>query len=370
MKTSKRVLSFFMAVVMALTACSAGFVAFARETNPKDNNPFSDKYASAEMSSDALNELLDSLLPTILDAIGEETLASIGVDAEKVKNANYEDENIKSDRFFEFISELSVFLFDKVGKTSMDKVLNDEGLSSGNAETDAANYAYVNDDNAAIDFWSLYNLCKTNADANGTDFQKRCNDYYNGYTKEDGTAVMGLKELLFARDSIGTKITALNNATTKKIFDIAVEIGVVQKNGDATVIADKTAAEIQALIDAYEAKNGAIEAATDEYDLNLAMECINKTLEFINSKAKCSSVADLIFYQIVEEKAIFASIYNAAAIMGGAETGVVADAYDSWFEVTSAANPTVTSRQELADKYVKTIISDSRSSSQPGLLSR
>lgn len=359
MKTSKRVLSFFMAVVMALTACSAGFVAFARETNPKDNNPFSDEYASAEMSSDALNELLDSLLPTILDAIGEETLASIGVDAEKVKNANYEDENIKSDRFFEFISELSVFLFDKVGKTSMDKVLNDEGLSSGNAETDAANYAYVNDDNAAIDFWSLYNLCKTNADANGTDFQKRCNDYYNGYTKEDGTAVMGLKELLFARDSIGTKITALNNATTKKIFDIAVEIGVVQKNGDATVIADKTAAEIQALIDAYEAKNGAIEAATDEYDLNLAMECINKTLEFINSKAKCSSVADLIFYQIVEEKAIFASIYNAAAIMGGAETGVAADAYDSWFEVTSAANPTVTSRQELADKYVKTIISDS-----------
>lgn len=359
MKTSKRVLSFFMAVVMALTACSAGFVAFARETNPKDNNPFSDEYASAEMSSDALNELLDSLLPTILDAIGEKKLASIGVDAEKVKNANYEDENIKSDRFFEFISELSVFLFDKVGKTSMDKVLNDEGLSSGNAETDAANYAYVNDDNAAIDFWSLYNLCKTNADANGTDFQKRCNDYYNGYTKEDGTAVMGLKELLFAKDSIGTKITALNNAATKKIFDIAVEIGVVQKNGDATVIADKTAAEIQALIDAYEAKNGAIEAATDEYDLNLAMECINKTLEFINSKAKCSSVADLIFYQIVEEKAIFASIYNAAAIMGGAETGVAADAYDSWFEVTSAANPTVTSRQELADKYVKTIISDS-----------
>lgn len=359
MKTSKRVLSFFMAVVMALTACSAGFVAFARETNPKDNNPFSDEYASAEMSPDALNELLDSLLPTILDAIGEEKLASIGVDAEKVKNANYEDENIKSDRFFEFISELSVFLFDKVGKTSMDKVLNDEGLSSGNAETDAANYAYVNDDNAAIDFWSLYNLCKTNADANGTDFQKRCNDYYNGYKKEDGTDIIGLKELLFAKDSSGTKITALNNAATKKIFDIAVEIGVVQKNGDATVIADKTAAEIQALIDAYEAKNGAIEAVTDEYDLNLAMECINKTLEFINSKAKCSSVADLIFYQIVEEKAIFASIYNAAAIMGGAETGVAADAYDSWFEVTSAANPTVTSRQELADKYVKTIISDS-----------
>lgn len=359
MKTSKRVLSFFMAVVMALTACSAGFVAFARETNPKDNNPFSDEYASAEMSTDALNGLLDSLLPTILDAIGEETLASIGVDAEKVKNASFEDEDIKSDRFFEFISELSVFLFDKVGKTSMDKVLKDEGLSSGNAEADAANYAYVNDDDAVIDFWSLYNICKTNANADGTDFQKRCNDYYNGYTKEDGTVVIGLKELLFARDSIGAKITVLNNAANKKIYDIAVAIGVVQNNGDAVVIADKTAAEIQALIDAYEAQNGAIEIATDEYDLNLAMECLNNTLNLINSNAKCSSIADLIFYQIVEEKAIFASLYNAFAIKGGAETGIAANAYDTWYTVTSAANPTVTSRQELADKYVKTIISDS-----------
>lgn len=356
MKTSKRVLSFFLAVVMALTACSAGFAAFARETNPKDNNPFSDANASAEMSTDALNDLLDSLLPTILDAIGEETLASIGVDAEKVKNASYEDENIKSDRFFEFISELSVFLFDKVGTTSMDKVLSDEGLSSGNAETDAANYAYVNDDDAAIDFWTLYNICKTNANANGTEFQKRCNDYYNGYTKEDGTAVVGLKELLFARDSIGTKITALNDGATKKIFDIATEIGVVQKSGDTTVIADKTIAEIQTLVDAYEAANGAIELATDDYDLNLAIKCMNNILEFINSNAKCSSVADLIFYQIVEEKAIFASLYNAAAIKGGAETGFAANAYDSWYTVTSSANPTVTSRQELAEIFRKNVL--------------
>lgn len=358
MKTSKRVLSFFMAVVMALTACSAGFVAFARETNPKDNNPFSDANASAEMSTDALNGLLDSLLPTILDAIGEETLASIGIDINKVKNASFEDEDIKSDRFFEFISELSVFLFDKVGKTSMDKVLRDESLSSGDAEADAANYAYVNDDDAAIDFWSLYNICKTNADADGNEFQKRCNDYYNGYTKEDGTVVMGLKELLFAKDSVDAKMTALNSATTKKIFDVATAIGVVQKNGDTTVIADETAAEIQALIDAYETENGAIAAVTDEYDLNLAMECVNNTLSFINSEAKCSSLADLIFYQIVEEKAIFASLYNAAAIMGGADTGIAANAYDSWYTVTSTANPDVTSRQDLAEKYAKTIIAD------------
>lgn len=356
MKTSKRVLSFFMAVVMALTACSAGFVAFARETNPKDNNPFSDEFASAEMSTDALNGLLDSLLPTILDAIGEETLASIGIDAEKVKNASFEDESIKSDRFFEFISELSVFLFDQVGKTSMDKVLNDENLSSGNAEADAANYAYLDDKDASVDFWTLYNICKANADANGNDFQKRCNNYYNGYTKEDGTAVTGLKDLLFANDIIDAQMNAINTNTTKEIFDLAKAIGVVTVNNDKTVVSDATIADIQALIDAYEAKNGAIPAVTDTYDFNFAMKCTNKILSFVNSKATCDSLAGLIFYQIVEEKAIFASIYNVAAITGGAATGVAADSYDTWYEKTLAANPGITSRQSLADIYTKTII--------------
>lgn len=296
MKTSKRVLSFFMAVVMALTACSAGFVAFARETNPKDNSPFSDKYASAEMSPDALNNLLDSLLPTILDAIGEETLASIGVDANKVKNASFEDESIKSDRFYEFISELSVFLLGVVGTTSMDKVLEGEQLSK-----DDADYAYLIDEDATLDFWSLYNICKTNANANGTDFEKRCNNYYNGYTKEDGTVVTGLKDLLFANNEADSKLTALSAATTKKIYDIAVEIGVVVNNGDNAVVADKTLAEIQALIADYEAKNGAIAVTGKDYDLDLAVKCVKAA----DSESTCSSVADLIFYQFVEGKEIF-----------------------------------------------------------------
>lgn len=367
MKTSKRVLSFFMAVVMALTACSAGFVAFARETNPKDNNPFSDEYASAEKSTDALNELLNSLLPTILDAIGEETLASIGIDAEKVKNAQFDDENIKSDRFFEFISELSVFLFDKVGKTSMDKVLADESLSSGNAEKDAALYSYLTDKNAKVDFWTLYNICKTNADENGTPFQQRCNDYYNGYTKEDGTVVTGLKDLLFAKNAIDSKMDAINAATTQKIVDIAKAIGVIQNVSDTeTVILNKTPAEIQQLINTYEAANGAIETTTDEYDFNIAIDYTKKTLSYINSSATCSSLADLIFYQIVDEKAVFASIYNIAATAGGADTGIAANSYDTWYETTLAANPSTATddissgklRQQLADIYAQTIISD------------
>ncbi len=367
MKTSKRILSFFMAVVMALTACSAGFVAFARETNPKDNNPFSDEYASAEKSADALNELLNSLLPTILDAIGEETLASIGIDAEKVKNAQYDDEDIKSDRFFEFISELSVFLFDKVGKTSMDKVLADEGLSSGNAEEDTSRYAYLANENAEVDFWTLYNICKNNADENGTPFQQRCNDYYNGYEKEDGTVVTGLKDLLFAKSTIDSKMDAINAATTQKIVDIAKAIGVIQNISDTeTVILNKTPAEIQKLINTYEAANGTIAITTDEYDFNIAIDYTNKTLSYIKSSATCSSLADLIFYQVVDEKAVFASIYNAAATAGGANTGVAVNSYDTWYEKTLAANPSTATddisngklRQQLAEIYAKTIISD------------
>lgn len=337
MKTSKRILSFFLAVVMALTACSAGFVAFARETNPKDNNPFSDEFASADKSIDALNGLLDSLLPTILDAIGEETLASIGLDKNKIVNASFDDESIKSDRFYELISELSVYLFGLIGKTSMETVLNNEGLASGDAEKDAADYAYLLDEDAKMDFWTIYNLCKSNAKQDGTEFEQRCNDYYNGYKKEDGTVVTGLKDLLFARSSIDPVVSLLGSGANKKVFDLATELGIIQKVGDKDIILNKSVAEIQALIDAYEAEKGTIPAKTDDYDLNIAMSNVNYALEMINASAKCTSLADLIFYQIIEEKAIFASIFNVAAIEGGADTGVAKDAYNTWYEDASTA---------------------------------
>ena len=62
MRTSKKILSFFLAVVMVVTTCSVGFTAFAAEKN--------DSIWSTDCGADeafaTLNDLADELLPELL----------------------------------------------------------------------------------------------------------------------------------------------------------------------------------------------------------------------------------------------------------------------------------------------------------------
>ena len=184
MKTSKRLLSLFLAVVMALTACSVGFVAFAQEVNPKDNLAFNDKNASKEGSVTALNELVNEFLPDILKLVGEQTLANVGVSIDKVANANFDGNEIKSDRFYELMLELSPTLNKMLGGASRTSVLTDTGFTWGYDILDSRVYACLENSNATIDFWTLYDLCSKNADEHGNKFQKMCYNYLNGYKKD------------------------------------------------------------------------------------------------------------------------------------------------------------------------------------------
>jgi len=339
MKTSKRLLSFFMAVVMALTACSAGFAAFARETNPKDNNPFSDKLASADKSTDALNGLLDSLLPTILDAIGDETLASIGIDKSKVLNASFDDESIKSDRFYEFMNELSVFLFPKIGGKSMDAVLKEEYLSSGNADKDAQNYAYLNDENAVVDFWTLYSVCKSNARQDGNEFQKLCYDYYNGYTNADGEEIIGLKELLFAKKEVSNSIASMSETTYASLYELSLSLGIIQDLEGLSIILDKSPDEIAAMLNEYEKTNGEIKMETDEYNFNYSMSIMDKVVKSLDASLSCTTLADLIYYMIIDINPVQAALYNQCFVAGGMETGFAPDSYAAWFTTMQSMVP-------------------------------
>lgn len=338
MKTSKRVLSFFLAVVMALTACSAGFAAFAKEVNPKDNSPFSDKYASADKSVEALDQLLDSLLPTILDAVGEEKLASIGItDLDAIKNAQNDNEDVKSAKFYEFMSQLSAFLYPKLAGASMSSVLAEAGLSSGDAEKDAENYAYLNEDGAATDFWTIYTVCRDNADEHGSDLQKLCYKYLNGYTDDNGNEVMGLNQLLGARNIVRTVV---NEGARTKVGELAQALGLIKTYETGfTVPADKTLDEVKALLADYEAANGKIAMTTSEYDLNYYIELTDTLLKFMDPSYSCTTLAEAIYYNTVDLKAMMACIYNSAAVAGGANTGYDANLFANWYQTLSAAYP-------------------------------
>lgn len=59
MKTSKKLLSFFLAVVMVITTCSVGFTAFAQD----NSNSIWETSSDAEAAFNSLNGLADDYLP-------------------------------------------------------------------------------------------------------------------------------------------------------------------------------------------------------------------------------------------------------------------------------------------------------------------
>ncbi|MCD7872904.1 MAG: hypothetical protein LUG21_06380, partial [Clostridiales bacterium] len=298
MKTSKRLLSFILAVVMALTACSAGFTALAAEVNPKDNSPFSAQNASAKGSVDALNALIDQYLPSILEMLGEDTLASAGLDLEKIKTADFNDKNIQSDSFYEMMSELSTLVYSALGGASMSTVLADEGLSYGEAY-DETMYSYLNEVSSPIDFWSLYQLCKDNAKDGGNEMEQLYYDYLNGTD-----SITGLKDLLQAQPTLFASAQSTVEATSSYVNEwaIALNAGYVDDGAGVLVLYDGITVEsIQKAIDEYEAANGKIVlSGTDSNGQTVDVESyysyINYVYKYAGISVNADSLAKAIYY--------------------------------------------------------------------------
>lgn len=67
-KTSKKLLSFFLAVVMIVTSCSVGFTAFAEDKKETTADSYWNDVTTAEGAFDAIGGIIDYALPQILNA--------------------------------------------------------------------------------------------------------------------------------------------------------------------------------------------------------------------------------------------------------------------------------------------------------------
>ena len=149
-KTSKKILSFFLAVVMAVSACSVGFTAWAQEVNPTDKL-FNDTDLDANTSIDEINKVLDTYLPDILTAINGQnnTLGNIGIDIEEIKkfdsNGKYD-----SDAFYAFAGQLSLYLIKMLYADAAGKVKEPLLLSN----LSELYFSNLKDSNAPIDFFT------------------------------------------------------------------------------------------------------------------------------------------------------------------------------------------------------------------------
>lgn len=155
MKTSKRLLSFFLAVVMVITTCSVGFAAFAAD-DPEDQvfTYVDDEGRAVELTYDGLNDLVNTYAPLLIEAL-RGTLEGIGVNVDAILASE--------NPIGELLGQLAPTLLGLLGTSATPESV----LGSKYDAFSEKKYAYLDDPDAALDFWNLYTICKDNADAGG-----------------------------------------------------------------------------------------------------------------------------------------------------------------------------------------------------------
>ena len=148
-KTSKKLLSFFLAVVMLVTSCSVGFSAFAAENN---KSMWNTSDIDAQNAFDTLNELADLLPPVLMgiDAIStpvyEKKAKELGTTADQLTDAQKEEIAAKV-TFNDVLGVLQPTLLSLLSKYSKDEFLGTYQDSSANIQYHFDQFlaAYAND---------------------------------------------------------------------------------------------------------------------------------------------------------------------------------------------------------------------------------
>ena len=168
-KTSKKLLSFFLAVVMIVTSCSVGFTAFAEDNT--DTNKYWNDVTEAGDAFDAIGEIVDTAVPSILgiNVNGKKLGALLGMSDSQIKSATLKD----------VVANASPILLKALGGSSTDSsnlaydvdkktfLMNHKDITGITAWSDKYDtyYSYLDDPNAKdgdITFYNLYTFCENN----------------------------------------------------------------------------------------------------------------------------------------------------------------------------------------------------------------
>ena len=161
MKTGKKLLSLFLAVVMMVTTCSVGFTAFAAD---KDKGIWKNS-TSADSTFDALTELVDTYVPVLLNQ------PNIKKALEEKLGMTVTDTTSISD----LIMGVSPTLLNLLS-SPMNKADIIDGYQKG--YSDVA-YAYLDEKDAKMSFYQLFSFCVNNISSSDAELAKWCEDTLN-----------------------------------------------------------------------------------------------------------------------------------------------------------------------------------------------
>ena len=273
MKTGKKLLSLFLAVVMMVTTCSVGFTAFAAD---KDKGIWKDS-TSADSTFDALTELVDTYIPALLNQESikkalEENLGMTVTDTTSISDV---------------IEGVSPLLLSKLG-TSVAK--EDVIPNYQKGYSDAA-YAYLDQEGAQMTFYQLYAFCLQNQESSDKELAAWCDNVIN--SKKDP---MGLQALL---NQFSEKQQTLQENLDKAYTALTSVAQLIEESGaDVSSLAD-----LQKLSVTYNGKNYKVDDLIALDDFKDAAKCFDTYTGYFKeagSSKKVSTISEAVWYVMVE----------------------------------------------------------------------
>ncbi len=181
-RTSKKLLSFILAVVMVVTSCSVGFTAFAADGSSQSTGYWNNT-TDAEDAYKSIQSLIDQLVPTILGIEVEnegskKTIGELlGMSEDDIKNADLQTVVSKaSPKLMSLLSKSEV-----TNETVKNFILNHSdktGISRSQWNDKYIRYfSYLNGNGAQdMSFYDLYNFCENNKGSSDTGLANYCED--------------------------------------------------------------------------------------------------------------------------------------------------------------------------------------------------
>lgn len=336
MKTGKKLLSLFLAVVMMVTTCSVGFTAFAAN---RDNGIWKDS-TSAKSTFDALTELVDTYLPALFNQEDvkkalEEKLGMTITDTTSIQDV------------LEGVSPMVVTAVGSLLDGEVDSS-NSTVIPAGTAFPEIA-YAYLEEKDAKMTFAQLYSFCTLHKNDSDKVLADWCKDALEG---TDGK--IGLEALLKQYETKKTaQATALDEAYTAmgKVVDLLTAAGVDVTRDDADAL-HVTLADIQKATVSVNGKKYAVDDLLTLADYKAAANCFdvyNGYLKAVDSDLRIRTLSEAVYYIQLE--------YRPKDLEKKARSGAISDAICGYFckqvgvDPASFANSKNPNDMELAVRF-------------------
>ena len=267
MKTGKKLLSLFLAVVMMVTTCSVGFTAFAAD---KDKGIWKNS-TSADSTFDALTELVDTYVPALLNQ------PNIKKALEEKLGMTVTDTTSISD----LIMGVSPTLLNLLS-SPMNKADIIDGYQKG--YSDVA-YAYLDEKDAKMSFYQLFSFCVNNMSSSDAELAKWCED-----TLSDLSALLEQfpEKQAKQQEDLSAAYDALN-----KVLEV---LGTAEGSLD-------TLEDIQKATVTYKDKSYKVDdliALDDFKDVAKCFGTFTAYFEEAGSKKKVSTMSEAIWYVLLQ----------------------------------------------------------------------